>query len=106
MTYSISIAGLAYELFGDDPEGIVSGLLYQEGRAWHHSRKLLSHNFNLADLDSYIDTMDSSALEFVRILGDQKSEFVENKVLKELSSQLSFELIAKNILGKHIISKS
>ena len=43
--------------------------------------------------------MDESVMKFVQILGEQKTEYVENSVLKELSNQLSFELIAKNIIG-------
>ena len=44
------IAGLSTELFGDDPEGLMGSILFQEGEVWHHSRKLISHSFNLADV--------------------------------------------------------
>ena len=43
-------AGLSNEFFGDDPDGLMKSILFQEGAAWHHSRKLMNHNFNLADV--------------------------------------------------------
>ena len=45
-------AGLSNELFGDDPKGLMGGLIFQEGKDWHHSRKMISHNFNLADVST------------------------------------------------------
>ena len=41
-------AGLSDMLFGDDPKGFIGGLLYEEGAAWHRSRKILTEEFNQA----------------------------------------------------------
>ena len=46
-----------------------------------------------------METMDQSALKFVQLLAQQDTEYVDNAIIKELSNQLSFELIAKNIIG-------
>ena len=42
----VSKAGLSNILFGDDPNGFFGGLLYEEGRDWVRSRKVLSEEFN------------------------------------------------------------
>lgn len=39
-------AGMSDVWFGDDPKGFISGLLYEEGAAWHRSRKILTEEFN------------------------------------------------------------
>ena len=40
-------AGLSFEMFGDDKNGFLGSILYEEGAQWHRSRKLLGQNFNL-----------------------------------------------------------
>ena len=46
-------AGLSDMWFGDDPKGFIGGLLYEEGAAWHRSRKIITEEFNQARVRRY-----------------------------------------------------
>ena len=39
-------AGLSDMMFGDDPNGFIGGLVYEEGPNWHRSRKIITEEFN------------------------------------------------------------
>ena len=60
-------AGLSDMLFGDDPNGFIGGLLYEEGAVWQKSRKILTEEFNQKSLDSYVNAMDESVTGLVRL---------------------------------------
>ena len=91
-------AGLSDMHFGDDPNGFIGGLLYEEGAAWQKSRRILSEEFNQASLDSYIDAMDESVQAYVEKLktfGEMKP--VED--VRELTNQLTLEVMLKTVFG-------
>ena len=44
-------AGLSDMLFGDDPNGFIGGLVYEEGATWHRSRKIITEEFNQVNLN-------------------------------------------------------
>ena len=46
-------AGLSDMWFGDDPKGFIGGLLYEEGAAWHRSRKVITEEFNQVRVRRY-----------------------------------------------------
>ena len=54
-------AGLSDMWFGDDPKGFIGGLLYEEGAAWHRSRKIITEEFNQARVRRYSSYFDLSA---------------------------------------------
>ena len=43
---TVKKAGLSDMLFGDDPNGFIGGLVYEEGASWHRSRKIINEEFN------------------------------------------------------------
>ena len=47
-------AGLSDMLFGDDPNGFIGGLVYEEGANWHRSRKIITEEFNQAGLKNWL----------------------------------------------------
>ena len=46
-------AGLKDVVFGDDPNGVIGGLIYEEGAAWNRSRKILTEKFNQARVRNF-----------------------------------------------------
>ena len=91
-------AGLSDMHFGDDPNGFIGGLLYEEGAAWQKSRRILSEEFNQASLDSYIDAMDES----VQAYKEKLKTFGEMKPVtdvRELTNQLTLEVMLKTVFG-------
>ena len=53
----------------------------------------------MVQLDSYIESMDETALKFAEILADNPTEYICNSFLKKLSHQFSFEVMIKNLIG-------
>ena len=53
-------AGLSDMWFGDDPKGFIGGLLYEEGAAWHRSRKIITEEFNQARVRRQFELVRSS----------------------------------------------
>ena len=90
--------GFSDMLFGNDPNGFIGGLFYEEGAAWQKSRRILSEEFNQASLDSYIDAMDESVQAYVEKL-KTFDEMKPVKDVKELTDQLTLEVIMKTIFG-------
>ena len=91
-------AGLSDMLFGDDPNGFIGGLVYEEGATWQKSRRILNEEFNQASLDSYIDAMDESVQAYVEKL----KTFDEMKPVmdvRELTNQLTLEVMLKTVFG-------
>ena len=91
-------AGLSDMLFGDDPNGFIGGLVYEEGAAWQKSRRILSEEFNQASLDSYIDAMDESVQAYIEKL-KTFDEMKPVKEVSELTNQLTLEVMLKTVFG-------
>ena len=48
-------AGFSKEIFGGDPNGLLHGLLFDEGTSWQTNRKRLGKQLHLGILESYIE---------------------------------------------------
>ena len=51
-------AGLSDMLFGDDPNGFIGGLVYEEGPNWHRSRKIITEEFNQEKAQFYMNSIE------------------------------------------------
>ena len=91
-------AGLSDILFGDDPNGFIGGLIYEEGPEWQKSRKILNEEFNQKSLDSYVNAMDESVQAYVERLIQLGANRAAPDIA-DLNNQLTLEVMLKTVFG-------
>ena len=95
-------AGFTKEVFGGDPNGILGGLLFNEGAKWQLNRRRIGKILHLGTLESsFIDDMDVAANIFVEQLANLSSnkQFSEDTKIGDKVIRYACDNMLKGLMG-------